>query len=191
LIWRGRGRAQEPSAYDQARNRAVCLWDLLETEPDPAFRQAVYRELCSAYNQMAEAWLPDDVPGGYDGDFAEDLGDMAALCWVLAASEEALASQGAEDRPPVPLRNIPGAAAGSPLAAAWEEFWGAGERAERARVLRGHPGGRAPRGQRRQPGGIIPLSAGHVGSVVTGLLDVAAGIEEQLAGLLATESAAW
>jgi hypothetical protein len=178
-----------PSAYDQARNRAAGLWDLLETEPDPVTRQAVYRELNAAYNQMAEAWLPDDVPGGYDGDFVVDLGDMAALCWVLAASEEALVSQGAEDQSPVPLQNIPGAAAGSPLAAAWEEFWGAGERAERARLLRGHPGGRAARGQRRRPGGIIPLSAGYVGSVVTGLLEFAASTEEQLAGMLAGEAA--
>lgn len=191
MIWRFRRGTEEPSAYDQARNRAVCLWDLLETESDPAFRQAVYRELCSAYTQMAEAWVPDDVPGGYDGDFAEDLGDMAALCWVLAASEEVLACQRAEDRPPVPLRNIPGAAASSPLAAAWEQFWEAGERAERARVLRGHLGGPVRRGEQRQPTGIVPLSVGHVGSVVTGLLEVAAGIEEQLAELLATETAAW
>ena len=189
MIWPFRGVTEEPSAYDQARNRAVYLWDLLETEPDPSVRQALYRELNAAYNLMAEAWLPDDVPGGYDGDFAIDLGDMAALCWVLAASEEAMACQGTEDQLPVPHQNIPGAAASSPLAAAWEEFWEAGERAERARLLRGHPGGRAPRGQRRQPGGIIPLCAGHVGSVVTSLLEFVAGTEEQLAGLLAGEAA--
>lgn len=189
MIWRFRGRTEEPSAYDQARNRAVYLWDLLETEPNPAFRQLVYRELGSAYSLMAEAWVPDDVPGGYDGDFAVDLGDMGALCHVLAASEEALASQGTGDQPPFPLENIPGAAAGSPLAAAWEEFWEAGERAERARLLRGHPGGPARRGERRRPAGIIPLSAGRVGSVVAGLLEFAAGTEEQLAVLLAGEAA--
>ena len=176
-----------PTAYDQARNRAVCLWDLLETESDPAVRQAVYRELHAAYSRMAEAWLPDDVPGGYDGDFAEDLDDMSALCWVLAASEGALASPGSVG---VPLQNIPGAAASSPLAAAWEQFWEAGERGERARMLRGHLGAPPARGQLRQPAGIIPLSAGHVGSVVTGLLEVAADIEEQLAEL-ASETAAW
>lgn len=188
MIWRRRSRT--PSAYDQARNGAAWLWDLLETEPDPAARQAVYRELNAAYNRMAEAWVPDDVPGGYDGDFSRDLGDMAALCHVLAESEQALASQGSGDRPSVPLQNIPGAAAGSPLAAAWEQFWEAGERAGRARMLRGHLGDPAVRGQLRQPAGIIPLSAGHVGSVVTGLLEAAADIEEQLAGLPATETAA-
>ena len=188
VIWRRCSRM--PSAYDQARNGAAWLWDLLETEPDPAARQAVYRELNAAYNRMAEAWVPDDVPGGYDGNFSQDLGDMAALCRVLAESEEALAGHGAEDRLPLPLRNIPGAAASSPLAAAWEQFWLAGERAERALLLRGHHGGPVRRGERRQPAGIIPLYAGHVGSVVTGLLEAVAGIEEQLAELLATETAA-
>jgi hypothetical protein len=187
LTWPFRGGTQEPSAYDQARNRAVCLWDLLETEPDPAFRQAVYRELCAAYTKMAEAWVPDDVPGGYDGNFAGDLVDMAALCWVLAASEEALVSPGSVG---VPLQNIPGAAASTPLAAAWEEFWEAGDRAVRARLLRGHLGGPVRRGQARQPGGIVPLSAGHVGSVVLGLLEAAADTEEQLAGLPQAETAA-
>jgi hypothetical protein len=187
MIWRSRGRT--PAAYDQARNGAAWLWDLLETEPDPAVRQAVYRELNAAYNRMAEAWVPDDVPGGYDGDFSQDLGDMAALCWVLAESERAVASRGSEGRPPVPLQNIPGAAASSPLAAAWEQFWQAGDRAERARMLRGHPGQPGVRGQLRHPAGIIPLSAGHVGSVVTGLLEVA-GIEGQLAELLTTGTAA-
>jgi len=82
--------AKTPTAYDQAHNRAVELWALLGTESDPAARQAVYLEMAATYNRMAGAWVPDDVPGGYDGDFAEDLADMAALCWVLAASEEAL-----------------------------------------------------------------------------------------------------
>lgn len=176
-----------PTAYGQARNRARELWQLLGAEPDPGVRQSVYLEMSSAYNRMAEAWVPDDVPGGYDGDFGEDLLDMAGLCWVLAASEEALAVPGSAG---VPLQNIPGAAASSPLAAAWEEFWEAGDRAGRARLLRGHPGGPVRRGQARQPGGIVPLSAGHVGSVVLGLLEAAADTEEQLAGLPQAETAA-
>ena len=102
--------AKTPTAYDQAHNRAVELWALLGTESDPAARQAVYLEMAATYNRMAGAWVPDDVPGGYDGDFAEDLADMAALCWVLAASEEALVSPGSAA---VPLQNIPGAAASS------------------------------------------------------------------------------
>jgi hypothetical protein len=188
VIWRRRSRT--PSAYGQARNGAAWLWDLLETEPDPAARQAVYRELNAAYNRMAEAWAPDDVPGGYDGDFSQDLGDMAVLCLVLAASEEALASQGSGGGPAVPLQNIPGASASGLLAAAWEQFWLAGERAGRARLLRGRPGGPARRGQPRQPAGIVPLSAGHVGGVVLGLLEAAADTEERLAGLAAVQ-AAW
>lgn len=184
MLWFGR---KPPAAYHQARNRARELWQLLGAEPDPAVRHGVYLEMASAYTRMAEAWVPDDVPGGYDGDFGEDLLDMAALCWVLAASEEALASPGSAG---VPLQNIPGAAAGSPLAAAWEEFWEAGDRAGRARLLRGHPGGPVRRGQARQPGGIVPLSAGHVGSVVLGLLEAAADTEEQLAELVQIETAA-
>jgi hypothetical protein len=187
VIWRDRRRT--PSAYDQARNRAVELWDLLFTEADPSARREIYRGLNAAYNHMAETWVPDDVPGGYDSDFAEDLGDMAALCWVLAASEEALASPGSEGRP-VPLQNIPGAADSPPLAAAWEQFWEAGERAERARLLRGHLGDPVARGELRRPVGIIPLYAGRVGSVVTGLLEAAADTEEWLAELLAIETAA-
>jgi hypothetical protein len=174
-----------PTAYQQAHNRAVELWALLGAEPDPAVRQAVYREMASTYNRMADAWVPDDVPGGYDGDFTEDLADMAALCWILAASEGALASPGSSG---VPLQSIPGAAASSPLAAAWEEFWAAGERAERARLLRGHFGGPVRRGQVRQPAGIVPLSAGHVGSVVLGLLEAAADTEERLAEMAAVEA---
>lgn len=181
MIWRN--RRGTPSAYDQARNRAIGLWDLLRTELDPAARQAVYRELNAAYNQMAEAWADDDVPGGYDGDFRDDLGNMSALCWVLAASEEALASPGSGSRPPLPLQSVPGAAASSPLAAAWEQFWEAGDRAERARLLRGHLGGPVRRGELRQPAGVIPMAAGHVGSAVTGLLDAVADIEDGLAGL--------
>jgi hypothetical protein len=177
--------AKTPTAYDQAHNRAVELWALLGTESDPAARQAVYLEMAATYNRMAGAWVPDDVPGGYDGDFAEDLADMAALCWVLAASEEALVSPGSAA---VPLQNIPGAAASSPLAAAWEEFWLAGERAERARLLHGHLGGPVRRGQLRQSAGIVPLSAGHVGSVVLSLLDAAADTEEQLAERPAVEA---
>ena len=42
----------------------------------------------------------------------------------------------------------------------------------------------------RQPGGIVPLSAGHVGSVVLCLLEAAAHTEEQLAGLPAIQAAA-
>jgi hypothetical protein len=185
MFWFGR---KPPTAYDQARNRARELWQLLGAEPDPAVRQAVYLEMASAYNRMAEAWVPDDVPGGYDGDFAQDLADMAALCYVLGASEEVLASP--PGTRPVPLQSIPGAAVGSPLAAAWEEFWEAGDRVGRARLLRGHLGGPVRRGQARQPGGIVPLSAGHVGSVVLGLLEAAADTEEQLAGLPQVETAA-
>ena len=114
----------------------------------------------------------------------QNLGDMAALCWVLAASEEALASQGTEDRPPVPLRNIPGAAASSPLAAAWEQFWEAGERAERAaHVLRGHLGGPVRRGEQRQDRpGSSRCPCGHVGSVDhRPAVRSPCGIEEQLA----------
>ena len=118
MTWRGSSRT--PSAYDQARNGAAWLWDLLETEPNPAARQAVYRELNAAYNRMAEAWVPDDVPGGYDGDFGEDLLDMAALCWVLAASEEALACPGSAG---VPLQNIPGAGGNNPPEHAGERVW--------------------------------------------------------------------
>ena len=187
MIW---GRRRTPSAYNQARNRAIELWGWLETELDPAARRALYRELNAVYNHMAATWVDDDVAGGYDGDFTRDLGDMAALCWVLAASEEALASPGSEGRPAVPLRNIPGAAAGSPLAAAWAQFWRSGDRAERARVLRGHLGDPAAPGVPRQPVGIIPLSAGHVGGVVTGLLEAAAEAEEWLAELLAIKAAA-
>lgn len=185
MIWLRRSKL--PTAYDQARDRATGLWDLLGTEPDPGARQATYLELAAAYNRMAESWSDDDVTAGYDGDFSKDLLDMAALCWVLAVSEEALASPGSQD---VPLQNVPGAAASPPLAGAWEQFWLAADRAERARMLRGHPGGPVRRGQLRQACGIVPLSAGHCGSAVISLLEFAAGTEEHLAELAAAEAAA-
>ena len=176
LPWRT--PAPDP-AYAAASARAGRLWDMLDRYQAPGDRGAIYDELGGAYAWMAASITPGQVPAGYDGDLTADLRSVSALCWVLGQSEYSLVLNPGE-RPALPSGYIPGAVGDPRLAAAWQLLWDSSDRALRAALLRGHPGGPASRGEQRRPDGIVPLTARYAGSAVTGFLEHVADAEEIL-----------